>query len=314
METGGSLEFKKLCINKLDIIVREAAGKNIWIYGAGNGGNILLGVLLEAGIPISGFVDKRAYEIKEINGIPVSPISTVCSEKDFLVVSLMTYSGDVVAELQENGYKISDFYYISSEGNIDKSDIVYRGCRVGRYTYGYTSFLSDFPMANIGRYCSINVSARVWNNHPMECVTTHPFLDHPTFYSWERYVHRTELVEKYGTHMNNAPYEDSKIRNNEWIEIGNDVWIGANVCIMPGVRIGDGAVVAAGAVVTHDVEPYAVVGGVPANVIKYRFTQEQIDKFLEIKWWDWSHEKIEENIELFYNPERFLEDYEYVCC
>jgi hypothetical protein len=68
-------------------------------------------------------------------------------------------------------------------------------------------------------------------------------------------------------------------------EIGNDVWIGDRAFIMAGVRIGDGAVVAAGAVVTKDVPPYAVVGGVPARIIKYRFDQPTVDKLLELKWW-----------------------------
>ena len=87
--------------------------------------------------------------------------------------------------------------------------------------------------------------------------------------------------------------------------IGHDVWIGANALILPEVTIGDGAVIAAGAVVTRDVPPYAIVGGVPARVIRYRFSPEMIDAFLEIKWWDWPLEKIKENFDLFYHPELF---------
>lgn len=89
------------------------------------------------------------------------------------------------------------------------------------------------------------------------------------------------------------------------VEIGNDVWIGANVTILSGVVIGDGAVIAAGAVVNRDVEPYAVVGGVPAKRIKYRYHQEIIQALLQIKWWDWPIKKIEESVELFYDPELF---------
>ena len=88
--------------------------------------------------------------------------------------------------------------------------------------------------------------------------------------------------------------------------IGNDVWIGANVIILPGVNIGHGAVIAAGAVVTKDVEPYAIVGGVPAKLIKYRFNAEERQKLLSIAWWNWSLDKIEKNIELFYQPQVFL--------
>ena len=67
--------------------------------------------------------------------------------------------------------------------------------------------------------------------------------------------------------------------------------------------------VAAGAVVCHDVEPYSIVGGVPARHIRYRFSKEQIAKFMKIKWWDWPHEAIEDNIELLYQPEKFLEKF-----
>ena len=82
--------------------------------------------------------------------------------------------------------------------------------------------------------------------------------------------------------------------------------IGSNVNIREGIFIGDGAIVACGATVTKDVEPYAIVGGVPAKLIKYRFSKEVIDKLLEIKWWEWPEEKIAENAELFSEPEKFV--------
>ncbi len=76
--------------------------------------------------------------------------------------------------------------------------------------------------------------------------------------------------------------------------IGNDVWIGSDVLIMGGINVGDGAVLAAGTVVTKDVPPYAIVGGVPAKVIKYRFDEETIKELLELKWWDMHDEKIKQ--------------------
>lgn len=114
---------------------------------------------------------------------------------------------------------------------------------------------------------------------------------------------------KYGKFFDNAEYEDSPLRNNSPVLIGNDVWIGANVVILPGVKVGDGAILAAGAVITKDVEPYAVVGGVPAKTIQKRFDDEMIEMFLDIKWWDWSIEKIEGNIELFYQPNAFCKKF-----
>ena len=78
-----------------------------------------------------------------------------------------------------------------------------------------------------------------------------------------------------------------KLNHKSGVKINNDVYIGLNAIIMPGVTIGDGAVVGAGAVVTKDVPPYAIVAGVPAKVVKYRFEQPVIDKLLELKWWDY---------------------------
>lgn len=80
--------------------------------------------------------------------------------------------------------------------------------------------------------------------------------------------------------------------------IGNDVWIGYNATIMPGVKIGDGAIVAANAVVTRDVEPYSIVGGNPANEIRKRFPQEKVEVLLDIQWWNWDIEKITKNVQL----------------
>lgn len=103
---------------------------------------------------------------------------------------------------------------------------------------------------------------------------------------------------------------DTFTSEDELIEIGNDVWIGTIAVILSGVHIGDGAVVGAGAIVTKDVEPYEIVGGVPAKHIRYRFSKEMIASFLRIKWWDWPLSKIEENIELFYQPELFCKTFD----
>ncbi|KJD34191.1 chloramphenicol acetyltransferase [Tamlana sedimentorum] len=81
--------------------------------------------------------------------------------------------------------------------------------------------------------------------------------------------------------------------------IGNDVWVGYQATIMPGVKIGDGAVIAANAVVTKDVEPYTIVGGNPAKPIKKRFSKATITKLLELKWWHWDIEKITKNVDKF---------------
>jgi virginiamycin A acetyltransferase len=89
--------------------------------------------------------------------------------------------------------------------------------------------------------------------------------------------------------------------------IGNDVWIGHDATIMPGVQIGDGAIIAAKAVVTKDVEPYTIVGGNPVKPIKKRFSDATISKLLQLKWWDWDIEQITKNVEkLTSRPEALL--------
>lgn len=91
--------------------------------------------------------------------------------------------------------------------------------------------------------------------------------------------------------------------------IGNDVWIGTGVMVLGGITIGDGAIIGAGTVVTKDVPPYALVVGNPGRIKRYRFTKEQVKKLLEMKWWDWPLEKINERKKDMEDIEVFLEKY-----
>lgn len=93
------------------------------------------------------------------------------------------------------------------------------------------------------------------------------------------------------------PYE----KHSGNITIGHDVWIGDNVIVLPNVKIGNGAVIGAGAIVTKDIPDYGIAAGNPAKVLKYRFTQEQINLLNETKWWDWDDEKIRQNRPFFFN-------------
>jgi acetyltransferase-like isoleucine patch superfamily enzyme len=149
---------------------------------------------------------------------------------------------------------------------------------VGAYTYLRGGLIQR--VKSIGRYCSIAPNLNVGlPQHPLTWLSTSPFQ-----YS----------KAKFGFHK---PYKDIEIRSRTAendpgyrrpaASIGNDVWIGANVTISDDVVIGDGAVVASGAVVTKDVPPYAVVGGVPAKIIKYRFDRNTIELLLEVKWWQY---------------------------
>ena len=132
----------------------------------------------------------------------------------------------------------------------------------------------------IGKFCSIACGARFLMNsanHALGSLSTYVF---PIFY--EEWGHGMEVTEAWD-HRGD-------------IVIGNDVWIGYEAVILSGVTIGDGAIVAARSVVTRDVPPYTIVGGVPARPIRRRFDQETIDALLELRWWDWPLEKLSKSL------------------
>jgi len=153
---------------------------------------------------------------------------------------------------------------------------------IGDYTYGCPNVIFDNPGANltIGKYCSIadKVTIFLGGNHRPDWVTTYPFNAIKDFSEFSK-------IEGHPSTKGN-------------VVIGNDVWIGLNVTILSGVEIGDGAVIAANSVVTKNIGSYEIWGGNPAKLIKKRFTKEQINKLLEIKWWEWEEFKIRENIPL----------------
>ena len=168
---------------------------------------------------------------------------------------------------------------------------------VGEYTM-YNDFVknpADFEKNNvlyhypvnhdrlvIGKYCSIACGAKfvfTSANHTMKSLSTYPF---PLF--WEEYdLAKSRVTEAWD--------------NKGDITIGNDVWIGYEAVVMSGVHIGNGAIIGTRAVVTRDVEPYTIVGGVPARPIRKRYDQSTIEKLEEICWWNWSREKIQAKLE-----------------
>lgn len=303
-------QFKVICEKKIPLAMKDFNSREIAIWGASDGGSVVQALLQEQGYQRIFFVDQKAEETKEYCGCPVKTSDELDVSKHYVIVATLVLHEKIEEFLEDRNFTDKDYIYLCDNERYIKEDIMYRGCLVGRYTYGYKKLLQEFPLATkIGRFCSINCTARIWNNHSLDTVTTHPFLDHRLFYSRKEKDMRQALLKKYGKHHDNADFENSEIRDNRPVEIGNDVWIGANAIILPGVKIGDGAVIAAGAVVTKDVEPYAIVGGVPAKIIKYRFGEEERKKFLQIKWWDWEIDEIERNIELFYDPEKFLATY-----
>ena len=153
----------------------------------------------------------------------------------------------------------------------------------GKYSYGEPIILFESSGAKlyVGNFCSIaeNVKIFLGGNHNINWITTYPFghINKKTFNLFNGDGHPTTKGD---------------------VIIGNDVWIGNNTTIMSGIKIGDGAVIAANSHVVKDVKPYELIGGNPAKHIKYRFTKEQIDKLLKIKWWDWTDEEINKFVPL----------------
>jgi len=143
-------------------------------------------------------------------------------------------------------------------------------------SFSYIGKNSIVHNVKIGSYCSIANDVFIGvGTHPMEYFATSPL-----FYRVNN-VFGYSLIER-----------DYKFEEYQEIIIGNDVWIGARVIILDGVTVGDGAIIAANAVVTKDVPPYAIVGGVPAKIIRYRFSPEKVEKLLSLQWWSWPVEDI----------------------
>jgi acetyltransferase-like isoleucine patch superfamily enzyme len=158
---------------------------------------------------------------------------------------------------------------------------------IGDHTYIQKN--SKVYNANIGKFCSIASNVTIGPGlHNIESVTTHPAF----------YLLNTPLVVKF-------PNRDLFEIKKKVTIIENDVWIGENVIIMDGVNVGTGSIIAAGAIVTKDIPPYTICGGIPAKIIRNRFSKEDIEFLLESNWWNWSIEKIKSNHLAFQSIELF---------
>lgn len=158
--------------------------------------------------------------------------------------------------------------------------------------YTYIAQNSIINNTTIGKFCSIGPNFICgWGIHPVDKLSTSPM-----FYS---------TLKQNGVTLS----KDDKIEETKPITIGNDVFIGMNVTILDGIKIGDGAIVGAGAVVSKDIPSYAIAVGVPARVVKFRFSQDNIDSLISIKWWDWPDDKLHEIEKHFDKVNSFIEKF-----
>jgi acetyltransferase-like isoleucine patch superfamily enzyme len=180
--------------------------------------------------------------------------------------------------------------HLSPKVKLGRGAMIRSNTEIGDISLGSYSYISGphsyVESAQIGKYCSIARQVVIGaSGHNYNWVTTSPVI----------------VTKTYGMISNNVeqPQKHAPI-------IGNDVWVGINAVIMRGVTIGDGAVIAAGSVVTTNVAPYSIVGGIPAKHIKFRFNEHQVEQLLKIGWWNWNVKKVKENSHLFYDIDQFI--------
>jgi len=157
--------------------------------------------------------------------------------------------------------------------------------------YSYVASKTELICADIGKFCSIASKCYIGlGNHSMNYISTSPIFtstENGTGYSWT---------------------ESNTFQSFQRVSIGNDVWIGIEVIIMGGIKIGNGVIIGAGSIVTKDIPDYAIAVGIPAKIIKYRFDRPLIDKLLAIKWWNLPEGSLRNNLKLFQTENITLND------
>lgn len=187
-----------------------------------------------------------------------------------------------------NNTTVGDFSTIR-ESQIGDNCRIQRYCDIMRTNIGNYTCIERMSVAHdveIGAFCAISWNVSMGgDNHDYKQPTIHPF-----YYNSSFAIEDDPMLKK---------QQDILEAQEEPCKIGNDVWIGCHVIINRGVTIGNGACIGAGSVVTHDVPPYAVVVGVPARIIKYRFEQDIIDRLEKIQWWNWNRMVLRKYKDLF---------------
>lgn len=201
--------------------------------------------------------------------------------------------------LQYNDYTDKIAYFtVKADGNMpmpDEQEPTYTMVTFGNMSYMVGGTIQSSTPAQVhmlvGNYCQIahNTTFEMGLNHAFSGVTAYPF-GNVWGYSREDIIKRS-------------------LANRQQLIIGHDVWIGGNANIIKGVKIGNGAIIGTNSVVTKDVPPYAIVGGNPAKIIRYRFSPEIIEALDKIKWWYWPLEKVKANRHYMENVEEFIKKF-----
>lgn len=182
---------------------------------------------------------------------------------------------------------------------------------VGKYSYGPLANGRNCCVESVGSFCSFAAGSDAVTNHATRYITTHPivFFGSNKWNQFDRGYKYDDFKDQKWYFSGVQPH--GYVEKDSRSKIGNDVWLGRNVIITNGANIGNGVVAAAGAVITKDVPDYAIVAGVPARIIKYRYNPEQIAALNRIAWWDWSDDDIRERYDDFYlSIDEFIKKYD----
>ena len=212
---------------------------------------------------------------------------------------------------------ISCLAFVSSNNHLDKKTVIYRNAKIRGSEVGAYSYISPNTVienAQIGRFCSISDHCRIgMGTHNTNQISTSP--QRRAAFECCGGTHNTNQISTspiFTQKVNGtkARWVDKNVNDSPFrkVRVGNDVWIGSRAMILGGVTVGDGAVVGAGAVVTKDVPAYAIVAGVPAKVIKYRFPDRLIELLMDFKWWYYPEDVLREHISRFQKKDISEED------
>lgn len=295
------------CIER--IFEKWGGAAKIIIYPCGDVGiqasNILRSIYLVAPALL---IDNR--KCKYTSNVHAISYLEQIDTKDY-VLFLSSTNPSIYYDLKKNALK-----YFSSDSIIELESMTQVGwseypgwkTEIGRHSYG--PICCNHPIIkSIGSFCSFAVGVDFVENHEFRYVTTHPFIYKGR--NVEGYEHPFELYKPWNYYLAGIEPKTEYVKKQRRATIGNDVWFGKNVIVTNSANIGNGVIAAAGAIITKDVPDYAIVAGVPARIIRYRYSPDQIEALNRISWWNWIDDEIRERFDDFYLPiDDFIEKYD----